>query len=490
MAGVVIALNSNRSSDFKPGNDLLVRESWMSEPQVESGAFRRALLKSERLRILIVLGSLGVVFMVQTIRTVIGQNREDLHSWFVSSLVVALFAGYELLMLHTVKRATQADRDLPVLLWVGSTMVETSLPALGVAFMTSSAAGAADRPLVNPAALGFFLFIILSTLRLKPWASRLCGLVAAVTYLLAALHLGWRPVLGGGTSMFSPQRAVVSYAIAFLIGGVVAGAVAGEIRKHVNAALREAEVQRQLERLEHDMQVARSIQQSLLPSTTPPIEGFEIAGWNQPADQTGGDYFDWQLLPSGRVVVALGDVTGHGIGSALLAAVCRAYARANFTVQDELLATMRRINAELAGDMTSGRFVTFVAVVCEPGNSRVQLLSAGQGPLFIYWLREDRFDTVGGQALPLGISPRLISEPPLNLELQPGDLLVLATDGFFEWANAQEEQFGAGRLEQVVRAYRHLPPKEMISTIYGAVLEFSGGTKQQDDLTAVIIKRK
>jgi serine phosphatase RsbU (regulator of sigma subunit) len=461
----------------------------MNEPQVESGAFRRALLRSERLRILIVLGSVGVVFMVQSIRVVMVHNRQDLRTWFLSSLVVALFVGYELLMLDAVKGATQAGRDLPVLVWVGSSVVETSLPALGVAFITGSAAAAADQPLANPAALGFFLFIILSTLRLNPWACRLCGFVAAVTYLVAALHLGWRPVLGGGISLFSPQRAVVSYAIAFLIGGFVAGAVAGEIRKHVNAALREAEVQRQLERLEHDMKVARSIQQSLLPSTAPQIEGFEIAGWNQPADQTGGDYFDWQLLPSGRIVVALGDVTGHGIGSALLAAVCRAYARANFTLQDELLTTMKRINAALADDMTSGRFVTFVAAVCEPGNSRVQLFSAGHGPLFIYWSGEDRFDAMGGQGLPLGISPKMTSEPPLSLELEPGDLLVLATDGFFEWANAQNDQFGVDRLEKVIRASRHLHSKEIISSLYRAVVDFSGGTKQQDDLTAVIIKR-
>ena len=461
----------------------------MSESEVEWGAFRLAFLKSERFRILIVLGSVGAVVIVHTIRTMIVQNREDLHSWLLSCLALALFVGYELLMLAVVKRASQADRDVPVLVWIGSTIVETSLPALGVAFVTSSAAEAADRPLDNPAALGFFLFIILSTLRLNPWASRLCGFVAAAAYLAAAVHLGWRPVLGGGASLLSPQRAVVTYAIAFVIGGIVAGAVAGEIRKHVNAALREAEVQRQLERLEHDIQVARSIQQSLLPSTVPQIEGFEIAGWNQPADQTGGDYFDWQHLPSGRVVVALGDVTGHGIGSALLAAVCRAYARANFTMEGGLLTAMERINAALADDMTSGRFVTFVAAVCTPGNSRLELLSAGQGPLFVYLLREDRFDTMGGQALPLGISPRLISDPPIIVELRPGDLLLLATDGFFEWANAQGEQFGAQRLEEAIRATRHLPPKEIISKMYGAVVEFSGGTKQQDDLTAVIIKR-
>jgi serine phosphatase RsbU (regulator of sigma subunit) len=461
----------------------------MSEPQVESGAFRQALLKSERLRILIVLGSIGAIFIVHTIRTMNVHNREDLHVWFLSCLVVALFVGYELLALDAVKRATRADRDLPMVAWVGSTIVETSLPALGVAFMTSAATDAADRPLVNPAALGFFLFIILSTLRLNPWACRLCGLVAAASYLAAAVHLGWRPGLGGGASLLSPERAVVGYAIAFVIGGLVAGMVAGEIRKYVNAALREAEVQRQLERLEHDMKVARSIQQSLLPSTALQIEGFEIAGWNQPADQTGGDYFDWQHLPSGRVVVALGDVTGHGIGSALLAAVCRAYARANFTMEAGLLTAMERVNAELANDMTSGRFVTFVAAVCVPGDSRLELLSAGQGPLFVYLLREDRFDTMGGQGPPLGVLPRLISEPPLRLELQPGDLLVLATDGFFEWANAQEEQFGGERLEEAIRAARHLPPKEIISKMYAAVVEFSGGTKQQDDLTAVIIKR-
>jgi serine phosphatase RsbU (regulator of sigma subunit) len=461
----------------------------MNEPQVESGAFRQALLKSERLRILIVLGSLGAVFIVHTIRTVIVQNREDLHLWLLTCLVVALFVGYELLILDAVKRATRACRDLPMVAWVGSTIVEASLPALGVAFMTSAAADAADRPLANPATLGFFLFIILSTLRLNPWACRLCGFVAAVTYLVAAFHLGWRPKLIVGTSLFSPERAVVSYAIAFLIGGFVAGVVAGEIRKHVNAALREAEVQRKLEQLEHDMKVARSIQQSLLPSTAPQIEGFEMAGWNQPADQTGGDYFDWQHLPSGRVVVALGDVTGHGIGSALLAAVCRAYARANFTMEGGLLTAMERVNAELADDLTSGRFVTFVAAICTPGNSRLELLSAGQGPLFTYLCKEDRFDTTGGQAPPLGISPRLMSEPPIKLELRRGDLLVLATDGFFEWANAQREQFGAERLKEAIRASRHLPPKEIISKMYGAVVEFSGGTKQQDDLTAVIIKR-
>jgi len=278
--------------------------------------------------------------------------------------------------------------------------------------------------------------------------------------------------------------------VILVVAGFVAGAVAGEIRKQVEAALLEAEMQRQVERLEHDLSVARSIQQSLLPTSMPEIEGFDIAAWNQPADQTGGDYYDWLPLPDGKVLVALGDVTGHGIGSALLAAVCRAYARANFTAATGLMVAMERINASLATDMIEGRFVTFVVALCSPGSSRVELLSAGHGPLFIYFLKEDRFDALDAQGLPLGISPNLMSEAPVNLELDPGDMLVLATDGFYEWANARGEQFGAERLEKTIRASREKPAMEIISTLYQAVIEFSGGTTQADDLTAVVIKRR
>jgi len=142
-------------------------------------------------------------------------------------------------------------------------------------------------------------------LRLNPTLCRLSGLVAASSYLAAAAYLGWRPSLSVAASLLSPERAVLGYALTLVVAGFVASAVAGEVRKQVDAALREAEARRQVERLEHDLEVARSIQQSLLPSGAPQIEGFEIAGWKRPADQTGGDYYDWQSLPDGRLVVAL-----------------------------------------------------------------------------------------------------------------------------------------------------------------------------------------
>lgn len=124
-----------------------------------------------------------------------------------------------------------------------------------------------------------------------------------------------------------------------------------------------------------------------------------------------------------------------------------------------------------------------------PESAKLELLSAGHAPLFIYWLRHDRFDKMEAQGLPLGISPEFQSEPPQLLPFDSGDLLVLTTDGFFEWANGSEKLFGTERLENSVRANRDKPAAEIISNLYQDVLNFAGGTAQKDDLTAIVIKR-
>jgi serine phosphatase RsbU (regulator of sigma subunit) len=461
----------------------------MNHLHLQSPAFQQALLRSERLRIRILVGLILAAFVVRSIRTAILYNQQNRQLWVVTSAIIVVFVCYELLILRAVERRIQDGHDLPRGLWIANAVVETCIPAIAMVLLSGGSIEAAYKPLANPVVLLYFLFILLSTLRLDPSVCILSGSVAAVSYLVAAVSLGWNIALGSGESLLSPERAVVGFALTFFICGFVAAAIAGEIRKQVEAALREAETKRQVERLQHDLQVARSIQQSLLPRTTPEIEGFEIAGWNQPADETGGDYYDWQLLPDGKLLVVLGDVTGHGIGPALLAAVCRAYARANFTVEQDMLAAMQGLNSALSKDVGEGRFVTFVAVLCTPGSSRVELLSAGHGPLFFYSLREDRFDAMSAQGLPLGLIPDMVSEPPKALDLRPGDLLVLTTDGFFEWANQKDELFGAKRMEDTIRAAREKSPAQVITTLYKAVVEFSCGTKQADDLTAIIIKK-
>jgi len=461
----------------------------MSEYCEKSVAFQQAQLKSERLRILILLAVIGVVFVVRSLRTALYHNSGNIYPWMITAAFLVLVVAYEWLMLRSVDRAIGAGRPLPAATWIASILLETSLPAPVIAFLSGNSIERGYKPLANPAALVFFIFIILSTLHLNPAASQLSGFVAAASYLAAALYLGWRPSFSTAESVMAPNKIVTAYAITLVVAGFVAGAVAREIRKQVEAALHEAETKHQMERLEHDLDVARSIQQSLLPTSMPVVEGFEIAAWNQPADQTGGDYFDWQPLSDGKVLVALADVTGHGIGPALLAAVCRAYARASFSGENGLFTAMGKVNAALAADLKEGRFVTFVAAICTPRNPRVELLSAGHGPLFLYLLKHDCFEKMDAQGLPLGISASFDSDPPLSLDLEHGDMVVLATDGFFEWANAHGEQFGTARMEERIRASRENPPDEIISNLYRAVVEFSGGTTQQDDLTAIIIKR-
>ncbi len=375
----------------------------MNQHSIKSPAFEHAELESERLRIFGVLAFCAILIVVTAIRVFVIHTATPL-AWI--SLLIAIVVVYELLMLWRVVLALKANGSLGTQFLIFSTIVETSIPAFAIAFLTNPQIEVAYRPLASPAMLVFFIFIILSTLRLNPWIGVLSGVVASVSYICAALYLGWRPPLLGAPAPVT-QTSVDLNAITLLLGGLVAGAVAWQIRKHVESALREAETKRTLEGIQHDLQIARSIQQSLLPQDPPQISAFDIAGWNRPADDTGGDYYDWITLPNGKVIVSLADVTGHGIGPALLAAVCHAYARSNFSTAPNLPAAFEHINQQLGADLGPGRFVTFAAAVCCPGCAEVEMLSAGHGPLLVYSRPEDRFTRMNGHALPFGILPEL-----------------------------------------------------------------------------------
>jgi len=453
-------------------------------------AFRQALRESERLRIYIFLASIAFILTLRAVRTFVAPSPENVATFYQFLLMACVVSSLEFATLLALKRAIREERPMAGAFWYLNILGEFSLPAIAIATVSSSAIAPGYRPLANASFLLYFLLLTLSTLRLDSALSLLCGMIAAGSYVAAAFHVGWR--LGYTNidkSLFSPEKTVVTYAIGLIMGGMVAAIVAREFRTQVEAALREAETRREMEHLRHDLEVAHTIQQSLLPHSMPLVSGWDLAAWNQPADQTGGDYYDWQPLPNGRVLLALADVTGHGIGPALLASVCRAYARSNFRTQGTFLKAMEEINTAIAADVQEGRFITFVAAILGPDAPTVELLSAGHAPLFLYWLKHDRFDLMEANALPLGISDSFLSEPPRTLEMERGDLLVLATDGFFEWANAQDERFGTDRLNASLRAARELPAAEIISSLYQEVLKFAGGTKQMDDLTAIVIKR-
>jgi len=449
-----------------------------------SPAFRNALLKSEKKRIVGVIAFVSLFALLVFVRIFALGSRMSRWGLIVAALVIA----FELGLFRAVNRRLQAGNDISTSMWYVSSILECLFPAVGVAFLASTRLLPDYRPLATPWVLAFFPFILLSVLRLTPRLCWLCGIVSALGYLTAAYVAGWR--LSPGPSGFTvTQTAVKYFAFVLLITGALAAGVAAEIRVHVEAALREAETQHQLKQVEHELEIARSIQQSLLPKVRPEITGFQVTGWSRTADDTGGDFYDWKNLPDGRWVVVLADVTGHGIGPAILASVCRAYSRASFNVHDRLETMLKNINQAFAEDLTPERFATFVAAVCKEGSDEVELLSAGHGPIFVYSSDNQSFRLMDAQALPLGILPDLWDAVPVKLSMKSGDIVLLITDGFYEWENSAGEQFGTDRLAAVVRQFSDSEPEVIIAELYDAVLNFAQGARQQDDLTVVLIKR-
>ena len=242
------------------------------------------------------------------------------------------------------------------------------------------------------------------------------------------------------------------------------------------------------QRMERDLDIARQIQRGLLPSSKPDVPGYDIAGWSRAADKTGGDYFDWQVLPDGRVLISLADVSGHGIGPALMAAVCRAYARA--TIHEEDLGRyMDRLNQLLIDDMPEGRFVTFVGVLVDPKSHQVQMISAGHGPLFRCVHANGELIETGADGVPLGLVPQNEYGSATKFSLDPGDSVLLITDGLFEWPNATGESYGLKRLRNAIRASPSVTTDEMIQRLYDQSQEFAGKVAQEDDVTIVVIRR-
>jgi serine phosphatase RsbU (regulator of sigma subunit) len=249
------------------------------------------------------------------------------------------------------------------------------------------------------------------------------------------------------------------------------------------------QAEREKNRLARDLEIARDIQRNLLPKATPVIPGYQIAGWSEAADETGGDYFDWLQLSDGRLVVSIADAAGHGIGSALLVTVCRAYFRAATQVDVAIEQAVARVNDLIALDMPQGRFVTLALCTLDPQKNSLNLYSAGHAPVLFYRASERNVLAFDADVLPLGLFSPMITSTARILVFEPGDILLLITDGFFEWDNPESEQFGIERLQQFIAAHHDLEPSELIRTLHEEVLVFARGTVQADDLTAVLIKR-
>jgi len=243
------------------------------------------------------------------------------------------------------------------------------------------------------------------------------------------------------------------------------------------------------QQMERDMGIAREIQQGLLPSRMPSIDGFDIAGFTSPADETGGDVFDFMQLDDGRWMVIVADASGHGIGPALVIAQTRAMLRAVCSLGVGLEQTLQTANDLLSDDLNDARFVTCFFGMLDGAESRIDYASAGHGPMLFYDARNDSFSQASATALPLGVMGGMKYDEVVHHSLQNGDFVVIATDGFFEAVNPAGEPFGLDRMMESLRRDRNLGASEMIANLHNAVAQFAVSPKQADDLTIVVIKR-
>jgi serine phosphatase RsbU (regulator of sigma subunit) len=195
-------------------------------------------------------------------------------------------------------------------------------------------------------------------------------------------------------------------------------------------------------------------------------------------------------LPDDCTLITLADVTGHGIGPALIVAACRAYIRAAAMGEQIALASaLAHVNNLLHDDTPSNRFVTAAVAVLDPTSSELAMISAGQAPLLFHHHAEDKTESWYADQVPLALIKGIEFGSPRRVKFEPGDMLVLTTDGFFEWANAAGEPFGMDRLKAFVSANAHLKPQAFIKALHAAVIEHAAGTPQPDDLTIVVVRR-
>jgi phosphoserine phosphatase len=242
------------------------------------------------------------------------------------------------------------------------------------------------------------------------------------------------------------------------------------------------------QRMERELEVAKDIQTRVFPKTMPTVAGYELAGWSRPADQTGGDIFDI-IETGGRVVLLLGDATGHGIGPALSVTQVRAMLRICVRLGAGLDDSFRHINDQLSDDLSANRFVTGFLAVFDPSNHQIAYHSGGQGPILHYHAAKREATLAPATALPMGMMPVLRLKEPRVVAMEPGDVLAAITDGIYEYENPQGEMFGEKRVVGFLRDNPTMSAKDLLRALVAEVDAFAAGAEQKDDMTLVFVKR-
>jgi sigma-B regulation protein RsbU (phosphoserine phosphatase) len=244
-------------------------------------------------------------------------------------------------------------------------------------------------------------------------------------------------------------------------------------------------------RFRQALAVAMEVQQNLLPKADPEIEGLDVAGITFYCDETGGDYYDFLDILEvnrGKIGVVVGDVSDHGLPSALLMATARGLLRQRVSMSGSIASIISDVNRQLNQDVDgTGRFMTLFYAEIDTHGKFLRWVRAGHDPAIVYDTSTDRFEELVGEGVPLGMLPDYTFEESQH-ELKEGQVIVIATDGIWEATNTEGEMFGKDTLREIIRAHARAPAREILMTITNAVEQFRHPLTQEDDVTLMVIK--
>jgi phosphoserine phosphatase len=241
--------------------------------------------------------------------------------------------------------------------------------------------------------------------------------------------------------------------------------------------------------LRREMELAKLVQQKLIPPQAPQIEGIESIGWTVPASITGGDCYDLWRCADGRLGIFVADATGHGIGPAMVVSQVRTLIRAMCDVQQDPQALLACANARMADDLDSGHFVTAFMGLLAPGGE-LSWCSAGHGPILLRCTAGGPLVTLEPTAPPLGVLPDFLADRPETTRLHSGGLLAIVSDGIIEAFSAAREEFGVQRLIGILQNESGQPLHELIDRIRRSVRDWHGSDEPRDDQTVVLARRQ
>jgi phosphoserine phosphatase RsbU/P len=244
------------------------------------------------------------------------------------------------------------------------------------------------------------------------------------------------------------------------------------------------------ERIAHELEIARDIQQSFLPDSVPDMPGFELAAFSLPALEVGGDFYDFIPLPNGCWGLVIADVSGKGVPAALFMALSRTLVRASTSKNPSPSRAIMEANHLIVQDTRiTSMFVTLFYAIIDPQARTLTYVNAGHNPPMLLQIGTGEVTLLRADGIALGVVDDIVLDS-VGIELKSGDITVLYTDGLTEAINPKEEEFGTERLNETIKACQHMPIQDMVRFIIDTITAFAGEQPQADDMTIIILRAR